>query len=91
LNLEHTIADGGRGLRAGQKAALEKTPCYGDIFHAERDLTKVVSYLSNRAERCSAPRKELEGKMDKLKKMDKGNSISKKLACAPSAEKAAVT
>ena len=30
---DHTIADAGQGLRAGQNAALADTPCHGDVFH----------------------------------------------------------
>lgn len=43
------IADGGQGLRAGQRLALPETPCRADIFHAERDFGQVVRYLENRA------------------------------------------
>lgn len=43
------IADGGQGLRAGQRLALAETPCRADIFHAERDFGHLVRYLENRA------------------------------------------
>jgi len=90
LKLNHTITDGGRGLRAGQKAALGNTPCYADVFHAERDLTKVASYLKNRAEECSSTRKLLEKKMEKkLNKNDK--SLSDHLASAQAEENTAVS
>ena len=46
---EATIADGGRGLRAGHKEALPNVPCRGDVFHALRELTPRVGYLDNRA------------------------------------------
>lgn len=44
-----TIADGGKGLRAGQARALPGTPCRADVFHAERELRQVVTFLDNRA------------------------------------------
>jgi len=43
------IADGGTGLRAGQKYALPDVPCRADVFHAERELGQLVHYLENRA------------------------------------------
>lgn len=43
------IADGGKGLRAGQALALPETPCRADVFHAERDFGQVARFLENRA------------------------------------------
>jgi hypothetical protein len=48
-NPEATIADGGRGLRAGQELAVPGLPCRGDVFHALMELGKVAVYLENRA------------------------------------------
>jgi hypothetical protein len=36
LKPDHTIADAGQGLPAGQKAAWGDTPCHGDVFHITR-------------------------------------------------------
>jgi hypothetical protein len=36
LRPDYTIADAGRGLRAGQQAAWGDTPCHGDVFHTIR-------------------------------------------------------
>lgn len=33
---DHSIADAGQGLRAGQKIAMNDTPCHGDVFHIEQ-------------------------------------------------------
>jgi hypothetical protein len=44
-----TIADGGQGLRAGQKEALPDVPCRGDVWHALHEITPLVRYLDNRA------------------------------------------
>ncbi|HEY6923351.1 MAG TPA: hypothetical protein VI653_07780 [Steroidobacteraceae bacterium] len=46
---EAIVADGGKGLRAGQELALPGIPCHGDLFHLLHDLTEVVSYLERRA------------------------------------------
>jgi hypothetical protein len=86
LNMEYTVADGGKGLRAGQKAAFENTPCHGDVFHAERDLGKLVTYLENRAKRCKAVRVSLEGKMKRAKKKAEGQKFSRKLTIASKEE-----
>jgi hypothetical protein len=55
-----TIADGGQGLRAGQKEALPTVPCRGDVFHALRVLTPLVGYLDNRAYEAMAACSKLQ-------------------------------
>jgi transposase-like protein len=44
-----TIADGGKGLRAGVAQALPAIPCRADVFHAVLDVGAVVRFLENRA------------------------------------------
>jgi hypothetical protein len=54
LKPDHTIADAGQGLRAGQKAAWGNTPCHGDVFHIQRQcegLTNTLARLSRTRER----------------------------------------
>ena len=63
LKPEHSIADGGLGLRKGQADAWPDIPCHGDVFHALKPLLELVVYLENRA-------------MDKLSAIE---SIQKKL------------
>jgi hypothetical protein len=46
---DSTIADGGRGLRAGVKQALPGVPCHADNWHALRDVGEAVRFLENRA------------------------------------------
>jgi hypothetical protein len=46
---EATIGDFGSALRAGQQIAMPQMPCRGDVFHALQELTKVATYLDNRA------------------------------------------
>ena len=43
------VADGGSGLRAGQKLALSDVPCRGDHFHLIRDFEAAVGYLERHA------------------------------------------
>lgn len=82
LNPRYTIADGGRGLRAGQAAAWPTVPCHGDVFHAERELGKLASYLEHRAQACVAACRKLEAKMTRSRKRGRGQTLSKRLALA---------
>ena len=82
LRPDYTIADGGMGLRAGQAAAWEGTPCHGDVFHAEYELGKLAHYLQNRAAACRSTREKLERKMERAKKRHRGSSLSGRLAIA---------
>jgi hypothetical protein len=58
-----TIADAGPALRAGQKEALPKVPCRGDVFHAQAEFTPVVGYLDNRAYAAIGARSKLEAQL----------------------------
>ncbi len=82
LHPEYTIADAGKGLRAGQRAAWEDVPCHGDVFHAEREFGSLASYLENRAKGAVAALAKLECKMERAKKKGQGNKLSKRLAIA---------
>jgi hypothetical protein len=91
LDPDYTVADGGRGLRAGQAAAWgPRIACHGDVFHAERDLGAVAYFLENRAAGCVRTRKKLERKMARRKKHRQGSTLSKRLAAARQAEASAV-
>jgi hypothetical protein len=57
---EATIADAGKGLRAGQALAMPDKPCRGDVFHALQLLQPLVTYLENRAYQAIATRTGLE-------------------------------
>jgi len=91
LHPDYTIADGGRGLRAGQAAAWDDVPCHGDVFHAERELGKLAFFLENRAAGCTTTLGKLERKMQRAKSQGKGQSLSKKLTQARKAQAEAVT
>ena len=79
LHPEYSIADGGNGLRAGQRAAWSGVPCHGDVFHPLRELGQLATYLENRAGGLNAALLKLERKMARAKKKGRGNTLSKKL------------
>jgi hypothetical protein len=91
LRPDRTIADGGKGLRAGQAEAWgPDVPCNGDVFHAERELGKLAVYLAHRAAGCTRARQKLEHQMERCKKKGQGQTLSKRLALARKAEAAAI-
>lgn len=91
LDLERTIADGGNGLRAGQRAAWgDAVPCDGDVFHAQMKLTQLVVFLQRRAYKCINTSQDLQTKMERAKKKANGQRLSKKLALARQTEAAAI-
>ena len=47
---DYTIADGGSGLRAGQKAAMPEIPCHGDVFHIQQQFEQVANSLTRRVQ-----------------------------------------
>lgn len=91
LDLERTIADGGTGLRAGQRTAWgDAVPCGGDVFHAQMRLTQLVVFLERRAYKCINAHQDLQAKMERARKKANGQKLSKKLALARHTEAAAV-
>jgi hypothetical protein len=90
LAVDYTIADGGCGLRAGQRAAWPDVPCHGDVFHAERDLGQLAFFLEHRAAGCTTARQSLQRKMERSKRRREGHKFSRRLAIARQAETRAV-
>jgi hypothetical protein len=82
MALDHTIADGGKGLRSGQQEAWPDVPCRGDVFHALYDMGKLVTFLENRAAATLEVVEKLEGKMVKAKKKNQGARYSRRLGHA---------
>jgi hypothetical protein len=82
MKLDHTIADGGKGLRSGQREAWPDVPCRGDVFHPLYDIGKVVKFLENRSTATLEVVEKLEVKMAKAKKKNQGNKYSKRLGYA---------
>lgn len=58
-----TIADGGAGLRAGQKEVLPNTPCHGVFFHLQQQFETVVNLLNRQAAGATSKRLKLEQKL----------------------------
>jgi hypothetical protein len=90
LRPDYTIADFGRGLRAGQAGAWDGLACHGDVFHPEWNLSGLASYLEHRAAGRRAVRRTLERTMERSKKRCKGQHLSKRLAVARQAEATAL-
>ena len=82
LEPKYTIADFGKGFRAGQKAAWPNIPCHGDVFHAEQDMTRLATYLEHRAFGVINACEKLERKMQRAKKNKKGRTFASQLAQA---------
>jgi hypothetical protein len=92
LCLDYTIADGGKGLRSGQRAAWGRDiPCHGDVFHAQATLNELALFLERRAASCTSVREKMEWKMEKLKRSSDGRNLSNKLALARKVETKAVS
>lgn len=90
MKLDHTIADGGKGLRSGQREAWPDVPCRGDVFHPLYDIGKVVTFLENRATATVEVVEKLEAKMVKAKKKNQGTKLSRRLGHAREEAAAAV-
>lgn len=82
LQPDYTLADGGRGLRAGQALAWPEVPCDGDVFHGLRELTRLSATLERRAYAAISRREVLERQMNKAKHRRQGRTFSTRLARA---------
>ncbi len=91
LNPDFSIADAGKGLRAGHEAAWPGKPCHGDTFHILHKCEGLENYLNRRAKALTGQREKLELKMEKAKTKGQGNRWSTKLTNARRAEKKAIT
>jgi hypothetical protein len=82
LKPNHTIADAGQGLRAGQKAAWGDTPCHGDVFHIQHQYEGLANMLSHVAQGAASRRKKLEIMIDRAGQAspDEGLAIELELA-----------
>ena len=64
---DYTVADGGSGLRAGQKAVMPETPCHGDVFHIQQQFEQVSNGLARQAQGATTWRIKLEQKIVQAK------------------------
>jgi hypothetical protein len=67
FNPDYTIADGGSGLRAGQKIVMPETPCHGDVFHIQQQFETVANSLSRQAQGSTSQRLKLEEQIAKAR------------------------
>jgi hypothetical protein len=86
-----TIADAGRGLRAGQALALPDVSCRGDVFHALQQSQSLATLLENRAYEAIAARDELERqKARRARQGQRTSDLSPRIASARRVENEAV-
>src|SRR3954463_5747560 len=65
LRPDYTIADAAQGLRAGQKAAWDDTPCHGDVFHIQHQCEGLANTLSRLAKGATSRREKLKARIDR--------------------------
>ncbi len=82
LNPDYTIADAGKGIRAGQKAAWGNIPCHGDVWHILDQCDALCRNLAKKAQGATTQREKLEHSMELAKLKGKGNKLSAKLTKA---------
>ena len=82
LQLERTVADGGQGIRAGQRLAFPEVPCDFDHFHALQETERLVTFLENRAYRLMNECESLEKKMARACSKGEGRKFSQRLGQA---------
>jgi len=82
LHPDHILADGGKGLRKGQTDAWDEVAFWGDHFHILQEMSRLSTYVQNRAFSALSTCEKLEGQMQKAKQKRKGHTLSKKLAQA---------
>jgi hypothetical protein len=70
LRPDYTIADAGRGLRAGQEAAWGDTPCHGDVYHIQRRCGGLADTLSRLARGATSRRKTLQAGIGRAGQQD---------------------
>src|ERR687886_2396457 len=82
LRPDHTIADAGRGLRAGQQAAWGETPCHGDVFHIQRRCEGLAGTLSRLAQGATSRRKTLQAGIGRAGQRDPDGELVVRLELA---------
>jgi hypothetical protein len=80
LKPDYTIGDAGQGLRAGQKAAWDSTPCHGDVFHVTRQYEGLANTLSRQATGARSRCQELEAKIGRTGQLGPDGGLAVKLA-----------
>jgi hypothetical protein len=88
---EATIADAGKGIRAGQVLAMPEVPCRGDVFHALQTVQSLATFLENRAYAAIGTAAKLQRKKARLRwRGQRTQSVAVKLGRAQREEVQAV-
>jgi len=86
-----TVADAGRGLRAGQALAMPDVPCHGDVFHILQTVQQLLTFLENRAYAAIGTVTDLQRKKARLQwRGQPTRDIARKLGRAEQEEAGAV-
>jgi len=91
LHLDYTIADAGTALRAGQRAVWGDLPCHGDVFHTEKSLHELCTFLGHRACACTAARQKIQHKYEQIERACKRQTLGRRFAQAQWEEHKALT
>ena len=91
LHLDYTIADGGGALRAGQQAAWGDVPCHGDIFHPEKSLHELCTFLAGRIPAYTLARQKIQRKYQQIERSCKRQTLGQRLARARRQEEKALS
>ncbi len=82
LDPDHTIADAGQGLRAGQRAACGGTPCHGDVFHIQRRCEGLANTLARLATGTTSRRMALQAGIGRAGQRDPDSELVVQLELA---------
>ncbi len=91
LDLDYTIADGGMALRAGQRAAWPQVPCHGDVFHPEKLLHELCTFLARRVPAYTAARQKIQHRYEQIERSCQRQTLGHPLARARREEQRALT
>ena len=86
LRPDHTIADAGQGLRAGQRAAWGETPCHGDVFHIHHRCAGLADILRRLAQGATSRRKTLQARVGRAGQNAPDRELAVQLCHARKAE-----
>jgi hypothetical protein len=76
LRPAYSVADFGRGLRAGQNVAWPGVPCHGDVFHVEQDVSELVRYVEHRAYSAVSNVDKVVSAMERAKRKGKPHDLT---------------
>jgi hypothetical protein len=91
LHLDYTIADGGMALRAGQRAAWGDLPCHGDVFHPEKLLHELCTFLTRRVPAYTLARQKIQHRYEQIERSCQRQTLGPQLARARREEDHAIT